>query len=88
MSEMIERVSNAMADHFKQIIEIASGGSFSESGVTLPGNHVWDGYAEAAIKAMREPTGLMFQEGRRVDIMALRNVTSIWQAMIDEALTP
>jgi len=98
VSEMIERVANALAQDFAaRIAEMASTPErqmvFGETGVTMPDMEVWRRYARAAVEAMREPVGGMIGAGGVAQFkadMALTPVRSatiaVYQAMIEEAL--
>ena len=95
MSEMIDRVAEALAQSFRDTVAKVSGQSWEETGVTLPSREVFERYARAAIEAMREPTEAMVQSGcvwfRQYDPdfdPLSDNINNAWQAMIDAALNP
>lgn len=64
MSEMVDRVAEALAQSFRDTVARVSGTSWEETGVTLPSKEVFERYAGAAITAMREPTQAMLERGR------------------------
>jgi len=65
MTTMIERVSAALQARFRLVISEAAEKPFGATGVEMPGDEVWEGYARAAINAMREPTDAMVAAARR-----------------------
>ena len=95
MSEMVDKVSAALAQSFKDAVAASAGMAFEETGVTLPQKAVWDRYARVAIKALREPTKAMAFEGYGVMPESdgeggawntSESATELWHAMIDKAL--
>jgi hypothetical protein len=60
---MIEKVSSALRDEFKAKFELMTGLPFGDTGVLIPASEVWEGYARAAIEAMKEPTAAMMADG-------------------------
>jgi|UPI00076A606D hypothetical protein len=84
MTEMLERVAEAIAEH---------GGSNWESCLKAPGQRMAGMYramAHAAIKAMREPTSGMMEAvdcgGEKADWMSGRAWRAGYTSMIDAAL--
>jgi hypothetical protein len=52
MSEMAERVREALKARFTATVSEGAGRPFAETGVTVPGDAVWEAYARAAIEAL------------------------------------
>ena len=90
--DMVERVAEALAQSFRDIVAEVSGDSWEDTGVTLPSRKVFERYARAAIEAMREPTDMMIAAGiSERHILAVptawtRATVNIFRAMIDAAL--
>lgn len=77
MSEMVERVAKAICESSGQSWESAGDGY----------REICDGFARAAIEAMREPTEDM-QEAADMDRTYYGHIaTNNWRAMISAALT-
>lgn len=92
MSEMVDRVSAALAQSFKDAVAAGAEMPFEQTGVTLPAKAVWDRYAQVAIKALREPTEAMLHakhpdHGENgVDwFLDFWDAADVWHAMMDEA---
>jgi hypothetical protein len=81
MSEMVERVAEALAQSFRETVVKVSGDSWEQTGVTLPSKEVWERYARAAIEAMRKPTDPMLDAGNKLYML-----DECWEAMIDAAI--
>jgi hypothetical protein len=58
MSEMVEKVSDALKRRFRNVV-VEAGGIVGPGEVTMPSDDIWFGYARDAIEAMREPTDKM-----------------------------
>lgn len=81
MTEMVERVAKAIAEH---------GGSNWETCLKAPGQRMAGMYramARAAIEAMREPTVEMCRDAAWDDY-GPDECQTCWRAMIDAALAP
>lgn len=50
MTEIVERVADALAESFKSRVAASAGMSFEETKVELPQRSVWIEYANAAVK--------------------------------------
>lgn len=57
--EMIDKVAEGLRQHFKDTVAKSADMPFEETKVTIPAKVIWEDYAKAAIKAMREPTEKM-----------------------------
>jgi hypothetical protein len=99
MSEMIDRVADALKESFKATIADGAGVPFEQTGVVLPADAVWQRYAHAVVTAMREPTSAMLKADVALGVTHYEddednlyatdeNLRDTWRAMIDEALAP
>lgn len=74
MSEIVERVADALAESFKSRVAASAGMSFEETKVDLPQRSVWIEYANAAVKIVTDD--LQFKiarlELRPGDILVVR----------------
>jgi len=80
MSTMIERVAKALA--------VEADDSYQDNQI------FWQGYARAAVKAMRTPTAEMIdaceftEDGEHTPNNSVLAAQQCWESMIDEALKP
>lgn len=81
-SEMVEKVARALCQRWEGTDE----GPKKWEEQSEIGKQIWKGMARAALKAMREPTEDMFEEGRKQQQSWLANAATIYTAMIDKAL--
>lgn len=89
MSEMVERVANALIERFKMRIAAHADAPFEQTKVEIPAREIWVDYAKAAIGAMRDPTEEMrtaLCKACSTDCFAGCDVGGVWDAGIDEAL--
>lgn len=82
MSEMVERVVQALRDREQNLMIAAHGGPVEFEGMV---EGMVEDLARAAIAAMREPSESMVQAAR-TSAPFDRDVTETWPLMIDAAL--
>lgn len=80
--EMIDRVAEGLRQHFKDTVAKSADMPFEETKVTIPAKVIWEEYAIAATKAMREPTNIM----HKAMCKSYNSPAAIWIAGIDAIL--